>query len=135
MSESTPPPDSTRTLFELQRLSAEVEELNILLEDSDTIIRSLFQLLRDHNVPVGSTELIKAREKVEAEIQTLRTANAGLVERVKRLERELAEAKRDAARYEVVRKMNAADFSKLFQRCITEDLRFDDEVDKIGGLQ
>ena len=54
---------------------------------------------------------------------------------VGQLERELAEAKRDAARYEVVRKMNAADFSKLFQRCITEDLRFDDEVDKIGGLQ
>lgn len=86
MSESTPPPDSTRTLFELQRLSAEVEELNILLNDSNTIIRSLFQLLRDHNIPVGSTELIKAREKVEAEIQTLRTANVGLVEKVKELE-------------------------------------------------
>ena len=86
MSESTPPPDSTRTLFELQRLSAEVDELNILLDDSSTIIRSLFQLLRDHNIPVGSTELIKARERVEAEMQTLRTANAGLVEKVKRLE-------------------------------------------------
>lgn len=82
MSESTPPPDSTRTLFELH----EVEELNILLNDSNTIIRSLFQLLRDHNIPVGSTELIKAREKVEADIQTLRTANAGLVEKINELE-------------------------------------------------
>lgn len=121
MSESTPPPDSTRTLFELQRLSAEVEELNILLEDSDTIIRSLFQLLRDHNVHVGSTELIKAREKVEAN--------------VKRLERELTEAKRGAARYEVVRKMSSDDFRKLYLRCVFENLRFDDEVDKIGGLK
>ena len=86
MSEPASSTDSTRTLFELQRLSAEVDELNILLDDSNTIIRSLFQLLRDHNVQVGSTELIKAREKVEAEIQTLRTANAGLVEKVKRLE-------------------------------------------------
>lgn len=51
------------------------------------------------------------------------------------LERELTEAKRGAARYEVVRKMNATDFALLYQRCIHMDLRFDDEVDKIGGLK
>lgn len=213
MSESTPPPDSIRTLFELQRLSAEVDELNILLDDSNLTISCLFQLLRDHNVQVGSTELINAREKVEAEMQALRTANAALVEKVAetqaaldlsarqlletvndrnsigvqldllrdelmriqariaetgligehpqlssiaayceraqkdiavqytpiqerdRLGRELTEAKRGAARYEVVRKMNPTDFALLYQRCLHMNLRFDDEVDKIGGIK
>lgn len=53
----------------------------------------------------------------------------------RQLERELNEAKRDAARYEVVRKMNPTDFALLYQRCLHMNLRFDDEVDKIGGLK
>ena len=53
----------------------------------------------------------------------------------RQLERELTEAKRGAARYEVVRKMNATDFALLYQRCIHMDLRFDDEVEKIGGIK
>lgn len=48
---------------------------------------------------------------------------------------ELERLKRDAARYEVVRKMNSDDFRKLYLRCVFENLRFDDEVDKIGGLK
>lgn len=63
----------------------EIDRLNSLLTDSYATTSALFQLLRDHNIPVGSPELIKAREKVEVEMQTLRTANAGLVEKVKRL--------------------------------------------------
>ena len=43
--------------------------------------------------------------------------------------------KRNADRYEVVRKMNASQFAELLQRCLFQDLRFDDEVDKIGGIQ
>lgn len=53
----------------------------------------------------------------------------------RQLERELNEAKREAARYEVVRKMNATQFAELLQRCLFQDLRFDDEVDRIGGLK
>ena len=108
-----------------KQFEEEIAHLNSLLTDSHITTCALFQLLDSNGINVGSTELIQAREKVEAKVEA----------KVKRLERELAEAKRDAARYEVVRKMNAADFSKLFQRCITEDLRFDDEVDKIGGLK
>lgn len=196
-----------------EQFEEEIANLNRLLDDSNLTISCLFQLLRDHNVPVGSTELIKAREKVEAEMRALRTANAGLVEKVAetqaaldlsarqlletvndrnsigvqldllrdelmriqariaetgligehpqlssiaayceraqkdievqytpiqerdRLGRELTEAKRGAARYEVVRKMNATQFAELLQRCLFQDLRFDDEVDKIGGLK
>ena len=70
-----------------EHFGEEIAHLNRLLDDSNLTISCLFQLLRDHNIPVGSTELIKAREKVEADIQTLRTANAGLVERVRRLEK------------------------------------------------
>lgn len=53
----------------------------------------------------------------------------------RQLERELTEAKRGASRYEVVRKMTSDDFRKLYLRCLFESLRFDDEVDKIGGLK
>ena len=53
----------------------------------------------------------------------------------RQLERELTEAKRGAARYEVVRKMTSDDFRKLYLRCIFENIRFDDEVDRIGGLK
>ena len=42
---------------------------------------------------------------------------------------------RQAARYEVVRKMNPTDFALMYRRCLHMDLRFDDEVDKIGGIQ
>ncbi len=63
--------------------------------------------------------------------------NAPLVDAgfARQLERELTEAKRGAARYEVVRRMTSDDFRKLYLRCLFENLRFDDEVDKIKGLR
>jgi len=89
--------ESVQAVFSPDSLRDEVAHLNSLLTDSYAATSALFQLLRDHNIPIGSTELIKAREKVEAEMQTLRTANAGLVEKVKRLEeagKELGKASR-----------------------------------------
>ena len=64
----------------------------------------------------------KLREEFEALLGTDDVATG--VERIK-------EAKRGAARYEVVRKMNAVVFKNLFWRCIEMNLRFDDEVDKL----
>jgi len=89
--------ESVQAVFSPDSLRDEVAHLNSLLTDSYATTSALFQLLRDHNIPVGSPELIKAREKVEVEMQTLRTANAGLVEKVKRLEeagKELGKASR-----------------------------------------
>lgn len=54
---------------------------------------------------------------------------------VGKLEHELTEAKRGAARYEVVRRLNKREFAALVDDCLYRDLRFDDEVDKIGGLK
>ena len=68
----------------------------------------------------------KLREEFEALLGTSDVATG--VERIK-------EAKRGASRYEVVRKMTSDDFRKLYLRCLFEDLRFDDEVDKIGGIK
>jgi len=65
----------------------------------------------------------KLREEFEALLGTSDVATG--VERIK-------EAKRGAARYEVVRKMNAVVFKNLFWRCIEMNLRFDDEVDKLS---
>ena len=48
---------------------------------------------------------------------------------------ELERLKLDAARYEAVRKMTSDDFRKLYLRCLFENIRFDDEVDKIGGIK
>lgn len=58
-----------------------------------------------------------------------------LLDNSRQLERELNEAKRDAARYEVVRKMNATQFAELLQRCLFQDLRFDDEVDRLAATR
>lgn len=71
-----------------EQFEEEIANLNRLLDDSHLTTSALLQLLRDHNIHVGSTELIKAREKVEAEMRALRTANAELVEKVRDLERE-----------------------------------------------
>ncbi len=78
--------ESVQAVFSPDSLRDEVAHLNSLLTDSYAATSALFQLLRDHNIPVGSPELIKAREKVEVEMQTLRTANAGLVEKIRELE-------------------------------------------------
>lgn len=78
--------ESVQAVFSPDSLRDEVAHLNNLLTDSYATTSALFQLLRDHNIPVGSPELIKAREKVEVEMQTLRTANAGLVEKVAELQ-------------------------------------------------
>lgn len=44
-------------------------------------------------------------------------------------------AQRQAARYEVVRRMNHLEFNAIIHRCVRQDLRFDDEVDRIGGIK
>lgn len=41
------------------------------------------------------------------------------------------EAQRGAARYEWVRKMHPANFSKLYKECLLKDLNFDVEVDRM----
>lgn len=48
---------------------------------------------------------------------------------------ELERLKRDAARYQVVRRLKKREFAALVDDCLYRDLRFDDEVDRIGGLQ
>lgn len=53
----------------------------------------------------------------------------------RQLERELTEAKRDASRYQIVRRLNKREFAALVDDCLYRDLRFDDEVDKIGGIK
>jgi hypothetical protein len=69
-----------------EHFEEEIDRLNSLLTDSHLTTCALFQLLDSNGIHVGSPELIKAREKVEAEMQTLRTANAGLVEKIRGLE-------------------------------------------------
>jgi len=68
----------------------------------------------------------KLREEFEALLGTDSVAIG--VDRIK-------QEKLGAARYEVVRKMNPTDFALLYQRCLHMNLRFDDEVDKIGGIK
>ena len=48
---------------------------------------------------------------------------------------ELERLKRDAARYRVVRRLKKREFAALVDDCLYRDLRFDDEVDRIGGLK
>jgi len=68
--------------MELEALRDEVATLR----KDQWVPAALLQILELHRIPVGSPELLEAKLAVEAEIDTLRTANAGLVERVKRLE-------------------------------------------------
>lgn len=48
----------------------------------------------------------------------------------RQLERELAEAKIGAARYEYLRKLNPLEFQKMYLECLHMDLNFDAEVDR-----
>ena len=68
--------------MELEALRNEVTTLR----KDDWVGAACLHLLAEHGVPIGSPELLAAKDRVEAEIDTLRTANAGLVEKVKRLE-------------------------------------------------
>lgn len=86
MSKATP--EAVQAVFYPDSIRDEVAHLNGLLTDSHITTCALFQLLDSNGIHVGSTELIKAREKVEAEMRALRTANAGLVEKVRDRERE-----------------------------------------------
>lgn len=70
----------------LEHLEGEVMRLNRVIESDSCIPSACFRLLAEHGIQIGSQELLAARDRVEAEMQTLRTANAGLVEQVKRLE-------------------------------------------------
>jgi hypothetical protein len=70
----------------LEHLEGEVLRLNRVIDSDSWIPSACFGLLAAHDVPIGSPELLAAKDRVEAEMQTLRTANAGLVERVRTLE-------------------------------------------------
>lgn len=70
----------------IEHLEGEVLRLNRVIDSDSWIPSACFGLLAEHGVPIGSPELLAAKDRVEAEMQTLRTANAGLVEQVKRLE-------------------------------------------------
>lgn len=63
----------------------------------------------------------KLREEFEALLGTADVETG--VERLK-------EAQRGAARYEWVRKMHPANFSKLCKECLLKDVKFDAEVDR-----
>ena len=70
----------------IENLECEVLRLNRVIESDSWISSACFGLLAEHGIQIGSTELLAAKDRVEAEMQTLRTANAGLGEQVKRLE-------------------------------------------------
>ena len=48
---------------------------------------------------------------------------------ITRLQRELAQARQDAERYCLVRRLNPNDFKRLWERNISENVPFDDLVD------
>ena len=50
-------------------------------------------------------------------------------DQIERLERELAQARQDAERYCLVRRLNPNDFKRLWERNISENVPFDDLVD------
>ena len=102
-------------------LAADVGKLERELTEARHRIRTLIEE-RD-SARIQADHKWKLREEFEALLGTDDVATG--VERIK-------EAKRGAARYEVVRKMNAVVFKNLFWRCIEMDLRFDDEVDKLS---
>ena len=77
-------PDAHAGLIE--SLQNDVRELNVVLQDwrqqLDVLRRDAWvgaaclHLLAEHGVPIGSPELLAAKDRIEAEIDTLRTANA-----------------------------------------------------------
>ena len=69
----------------LEHLEGEVLRLNRVIDSDSWIPSACFGLLAEHDVPIGSHDLLAAKDRVEAEMQTLRTANAGLIDRVKQL--------------------------------------------------
>lgn len=48
----------------------------------------------------------------------------------RQLERELAKAQLDAARYQYLRTLNKREFAALVDECLFENLKFDAEVDR-----
>ncbi len=66
---------------ERTRLADEVARLR----KDDWVGGACLHLMAQHGVPIGSPELLEAKARVEAEIETLRTANAALVDQVKAL--------------------------------------------------
>jgi hypothetical protein len=60
------------------------EEVSRLRRD-DWVGGVCLHLMTQHGVPIGSPELLEAKARVEAEIETLRTANAALADQVKAL--------------------------------------------------
>jgi len=107
--------------LEWQRAQQFARQLERELNEAQHRIRTLIEE-RD-SARIQADHKWELREEFEALLGTSDVATG--VERIK-------EAKRGAARYEVVRKMNAVVFKNLFWRCIEMNLRFDDEVDKLS---
>lgn len=107
-----------------EAMAIECANMECELTDAKHRIRTLIEE-RDTARPQADLKW-KLREEFEALVGCSDVAIG--VDRIK-------EAKLGAARYEVVRKMKPSEFELLFWRCISEDLRFDDEVDRIGGLK
>lgn len=118
----TPRTDNVR--HNIAELGVFARQLERELTEAQHRIRTLIKE-RD-SARIQADHKWKLREEFEALLGTSDVATG--VERIN-------EAKRGAARYEVVRKMNAVVFKNLFWRCIEMDLRFDDEVDRIGGIK
>lgn len=72
----------------IDHLEGEVLRLTRVIDSDSWIPAACFGLLAEHGVPIGSPELLAAKDQVEAEMQTLRTANAGLMEKLRELEEE-----------------------------------------------
>lgn len=47
------------------------------------------------------------------------------------LEDKITNERRDAIRYEKVRKLNVLQFSKVFESCMKHNIRFDDAIDNL----
>lgn len=69
----------------LEHLEEEVIRMNRVIDSDTWITSACFRLLKEHGVPIGSTELLAAKDRVEAEMADLRTANAALENQVKAL--------------------------------------------------
>lgn len=65
---------------------------------------------------------VSDEERRDAEVKELR-------ELLEELETELAEAKKDQARYQYIRKLNVPQFHKIFMLNLFSNIRFDEAID------
>lgn len=63
----------------LEHLEGEVLRLNRVIESDSWIPAACFGLMAEHGVPIGSPELLAAKDRVEAEMQSMRRLVLGRV--------------------------------------------------------